>query len=432
MTGWYPHVRGHRTMHHMLRPDEPMLLKILKDGGYHVWWGGKNDVIPGQGSFDPYCSVKFHPGKNGTRALKSLWMMDREKEWRGDPGDDRYYSFHAGKLDAKGEDIYHDSDWANVLEAVRVIKDAPKDKSLCVYLPLVYPHPPYGVEDPWFSRIPREKVSARIQTPKDWSGKPSILRGIYERQNLKSWTEDRWNELRAVYLGMCARIDHQFGLILDALLTSGIYDDTAVFFFSDHGDFTGDYGLVEKTQNTFEDCLTRVPFVFKPPASRGIRPGHRDGLVELIDFTATVYDVTGLTPGYTHFGKSLLAFSEGEANHRDAVFAEGGRLREETHCMEKDSPGSGNPASLYWPRSALQQSGGPEHGKAVMCRTKDFKYVRRFYETDELYDLKTDPGETKNLFGDPKYRDTLAALKSRMLDFFIETGDVVPHFADSR
>ena len=41
----------------------------------------------------------------------------------------------------------------------------------------------------------------------------------------------------------------------------GLYDDTAIFFFSDHGDFTGDYGLVEKTQNTFEDCLTRVPFI---------------------------------------------------------------------------------------------------------------------------------------------------------------------------
>src|SRR6478609_3343435 len=41
MTGWYPHVRGHRTMFHMLRPDEPCLLKSLKDAGYVVWWGGK-------------------------------------------------------------------------------------------------------------------------------------------------------------------------------------------------------------------------------------------------------------------------------------------------------------------------------------------------------------------------------------------------------
>ena len=38
MTGWYPHVRGHRTMFHMLHQDrdEPNLLKILKDNGFDV------------------------------------------------------------------------------------------------------------------------------------------------------------------------------------------------------------------------------------------------------------------------------------------------------------------------------------------------------------------------------------------------------------
>src|SRR5512143_4315627 len=39
MSGWYPHVRGHRTMYHMLRPPEPCLLKVLRDNGYFVWWG---------------------------------------------------------------------------------------------------------------------------------------------------------------------------------------------------------------------------------------------------------------------------------------------------------------------------------------------------------------------------------------------------------
>jgi len=34
MTGWYPHVRGHRTLWHLLRPDEPTLLKYLKEAGY--------------------------------------------------------------------------------------------------------------------------------------------------------------------------------------------------------------------------------------------------------------------------------------------------------------------------------------------------------------------------------------------------------------
>ncbi|MFW5874268.1 MAG: sulfatase-like hydrolase/transferase, partial [Verrucomicrobiota bacterium] len=61
------------------------------------------------------------------------------------------------------------------------------------------------------------------------------------------------------------RETHQFGRIVQALKDKGVWDDTAAFFFSDHGDYTGDYGLIEKNDNTFEDCLTRVPFVFKPP-----------------------------------------------------------------------------------------------------------------------------------------------------------------------
>jgi hypothetical protein len=60
--------------------------------------------------------------------------------------------------------------------------------------------------------------------------------------------------------------------------------------------------------------------------------------------------------------------------------------------MELESTSSQNPAGLYWPRVNLQTSEGPEHTKAVMCRTKDFKYVHRLYESDELYDLrKSDP-----------------------------------------
>src|SRR5690606_21484572 len=45
MTGWYPHVRGHRTLWHMLRPDEPNLLRSLKQAGYTVHWYGKNDLL---------------------------------------------------------------------------------------------------------------------------------------------------------------------------------------------------------------------------------------------------------------------------------------------------------------------------------------------------------------------------------------------------
>ena len=303
---------------------------------------------------------------------------------------------------------------------------------MCIYLPLTYPHPPYAVEDPWYSMIDRAKLPPRAPTPPGWQGKPSLLRGIWERQGMQGWTEERWTELRATYYGMCARVDHQFGLVLQALREAGLYDDTAVFFFPDHGDFTGDYGLVEKTQNTFEDCLTRVPFAIKPPKGVPVRPRVSEAMVELVDFPATVEALAGITPPHTHFGRSLLPVIAGETDeHRDAVFCEGGRLRGERHCMELES--NPKPDMLYWPRLSWQiQDDGPEHTKAAMCRTKDFKYVHRLYESDELYDLRKDPQELRNVADDPNYREILHQLKERLLRFWLETSDVVPHDIDRR
>lgn len=427
MSGWYPHVRGHRTMYHMMQKDEPVLLQRLKEEGYFVWWGGKNDLVPGQSSLEPYCNIKHKPDKP---LLPDL--HDIKEEWRGPKEEDNYYSFYAGKLNTKDQTSYYDSDWDNVMAAIELIQNPPEGKPLCIYLPISYPHPPYGVEEPWYSIVKRSQISERIPTP-DWNDKPSILKGIWQRQNLQNWTEERWQELRGTYLGMCARVDYQFGLLVKALKDTQMYQDTAIFILSDHGDFTGDYGLVEKTQNTFEDVLTRVPFIIKPPSWISIKPRISNALVELIDFPATVEDLIGISANHTHFGRSLIPILEGKTDiHRDAVFCEGGRLHGETHCMELDSGSSQDPEGLYWPRVNLQKNEGPEHTKAVMIRTKEYKYVKRLYEKDEFYDLIHDPKELYNRIDDPHMQKFIYPLKERLLRFYLETGDVVPHLTDKR
>lgn len=434
MTGWYPHVRGHRTMFYMLQPDEPCLLKTLKDSGYFVWWGGKNDLVPAQNGFDDYCDLKYAPAV----PPRPMFAMDKASDWRGKPGDDSFYSFYVGELEAKDDGpevpIYRDGDWANVLGAIDFIEQRPIDKPLCIYLPLTYPHPPYAVEEPWFSEIDRSKLPPRVPAPDSWHDKPSLLRGLEQNFGLQEWDEHRWDELRATYLGMGARVDYQFGLLINALKQAGIYDDTAIFFFSDHGDFTGDYGLVEKTQNTFEDCLTRVPLLIKPPKGVEVTPRVTDALVELVDISATIEDICGLLSDHTSFGHSLRPILAGSTDTgRDAVFCEGGRRSDEQHAKETESGPIGlSPAGLYWPRLNLQQQDLPYHTKAIMCRTATHKYVRRLYETDELYDLQADPHELDNRINDPDLQAVLSTLKERLLTFYLDTSDVVPTRIDQR
>jgi arylsulfatase A-like enzyme len=221
--------------------------------------------------------------------------------------------------------------------------------------------------------------------------------------------------------------------LLEALRDTDRYDDSAVFFFSDHGDFTGDYGLVEKTQNTFQDCLTRVPLIIKPPRSAAVRPGLSHALVELVDFPATVADLAGIDLGYSQFGRSLVPLMAGQTTtHRDAVFCEGGRLQDEWHCSEHRSFELAGPDSLYMPRIQLQMKDGPEHTKAVMLRTNTHKYVYRIYEKHELYDLVADPDETINRIDDNLLQSVRQDLKEQMLQFFVVTSDVVPWQQDER
>lgn len=430
MSGWYTHVRGHRTMYHMMHEDESVLLKTLKDAGYTVYWGGKNDLIPGDADPSPYCDIRY---TSSLQETEPIWDIFNIAERRGDPEDDNFFSFYFGKLDKGDEDVYYDIDWDVIHNAIDFIKSKPQEP-FCIFLAINYPHAPFAVEEPWFSMIDRDGLPPRIPAPDDWQGKPALLEALHEKMRLGNWTEERWNELRAVYYGMCARVDHQFGMVIDALKAAGVYDDTAVFAFSDHGEFAGDYDLVEKTQNTFEDALVRVPLLVKPQRGVAVKPRVTDALVELIDFTATVEALTGVSLEEDHFGLSLLPVLAGETeNHRDAVFCEGGRLRGEEQATEKQSGVWENPAHIYYPRSSLQATDEHDyHTKAVMCRTDRYKYVYRLYEQDELYDLQTDPHELDNRIDDAEFAGVLAAMTRRMLDFFVETGDIVPRKTDSR
>jgi arylsulfatase A-like enzyme len=418
MTGWYPHVRGHRTMNHPLQPGEPCLLHELRRAGYEVWWGGKNDLVTDPSYYAECVDYRNRPSPTRPDLHKDLaWRKPYEGRV------DR--SFFAGRLEnVPGADRYMDYDWCMVLDACEYLRNrSSNSKPFCLYLPLIYPHPPYGVEEPYFSSIDRQKLPARRRAA-DCTGKPRMFEKLLEALELQGRAESWWDELRATYYGMCARVDAQFGLVLDALKSTGAYDDTAVFFFSDHGDFTGDYDLVEKAQTLFEDCLVRVPLVVKPPASVGCRPGVRDALVELVDFTASVFEMTGIAPSYTHFGRSLLPLFAADAEHREAVFCEGGRLRDEGYCNE---PGSDHPDDLYAPRIAIERADGVAHGKAVMCRNRGGKLVTRLYDDDEYYDLLTDPAETCNRIHDPTCAADIQRLRDLTTRFLLGTGDVVPH-----
>lgn len=425
MTGLYPHVRGHRTMHHLLRPGESNLLRELKNSGYFVWASGRGDLLAGQHEkwlrecADVYADV----------------VGDFEEDTdqpRGEKGSDTYFSFYRGVIQTKNPDgVSRDNDVAYTQAAIRQIRNRPREQPLCLFLALNNPHPPYRVEQKYLDRIEVSKLPKRQPSLQGDEGKPRMEYGLESALGVGNWSEERFDRLRAVYLGMVAKTDDLFGQVVAALREEGIYDDTAIFVFSDHGDYTGDYGIVEKAQNCFADCLTKVPLLIKPPRGVPLEPGVREGMTELLDLYATACAFAGIEPDHDHFSRSLLpALAQKTASVREFVCCEGGRRHGETQCTEAVGKKTIGVSDQYDPRITLQESEGAEHTKAVMLRTAAYKYVARLYETDEFYDLLK--GENKNEIDNPAYREIVAELKNKLLFWFLETADTVPRDLDQR
>ena len=424
-------------MHYLQREDEPNILKEMKNQGYEVIWIGRNDVVPGDRPKTDYCD-EYYDGvvDANTRDAKNSEVnhsadMNEASQKLYDEmlSGDNYYSFYMGKLpDGEG---YGKTDWNCVQKALEFIERRGKEKSdkpFFIYCTISFPHPPYACEDPWYSSIDRKKLPKRRPNIQEIPNKASMLYGINEKQNLNDWTEERFDELRATYLAMVSRFDHQLGLIQEKLQETGFYDDTHLIVFSDHGDYTGDYTITEKVQNCFEDPISIVPLLIKPAKSIQSVPRITKAQAELVDLPATIAELAEIELSYTQFGRSLVHVLTGDEEHKDAVFCEGGRIHGETQAMEL---GHG-PQSPYWPRLATQYSEGPEHTKAVMCKMGKYKYVMRLYETDELYDLEQDPMEINNLALTEYYQDLLQTMKNRITQFYMETTDYVPMKRDKR
>lgn len=426
-TGLYPHVNGHRTMAHLLREGEESIFSELKNDGYYVWMNARNDLIAAQNEEVLYdhASEIFYGGN----VPKSKGPAQPKKEQN--PLD--FHAMYNGKLELDENGKNYTRDDEDVEAAIERIQNKPKDKPLCVFLGLCYPHPPYQVEEPYFSLIDRSKLEKRVR-PEECRGKAEIETAIRANQKLQEYSEEQWEELRAAYLGMVAKVDDQFKRLCDALKEAEEYDNSAIFFFSDHGDFAGDFGIAEKAQNTFEDCLTNVPFLIKPPKGYELDPGVSDSLVELVDFYATAMDMAGVRPAHTQYGISLTkALGDRSAAVREFVTCEGGRNPEEIHCDEfhAGGPEGTTPYSPYYARH-LAQTNPDAHAKGFMIRTADYKYVSRVNEADELYDLVKDPKERYNVISDPQYSHVVREMEKRLRLWLMRTADIVPFDYDKR
>ena len=232
----------------------------------------------------------------------------------------------------------------------------------------------------------------------------------------------------AQYYESVSRLDSGVGLLLDVLRETKHDGDTLVIYLSDNGRaFPG-------AKTTLYDEGIHLPLIVSSPAQtkRGVR---NDAMVSWVDITPTILDWAGvsLPSGQQLAGRTILPILE-QADPRgwDRVFASHGfheiqqyypmralRTREYEYIVNLaaplEFPIAGDIASSpSWQAIAARPSVG------LGTRTLQ-AFLHR--PAEELYDLRKDPAEVRNLAADPAHREVLDRMRAEMAKFRAETHD---------
>ena len=186
-------------------------------------------------------------------------------------------------------------------------------------------------------------------------------------------TDDQIRRARRGYFSNISYIDDKIGEIM-AVLDATRQNDTIILFLSDHGDMLGDRGLWFK-MNFFEGSA-RVPLMISAP---GMAPGRVDRPASTLDVLPTLCDLAGLD-------------MSGIAPWTDGVsLADGGAER---------------------PPVAMEYAAEGSIAPLVALRDGRWKYIACVADPEQLFDLKADPAERRNLAPDPAHADCLARLRA--------------------
>ena len=192
-------------------------------------------------------------------------------------------------------------------------------------------------------------------------------------------------ELR-LYYGLITHLDVQVGRILAAVAEGGEAENTIVVYTADHGLAIGSHGLLGK-QNLYQPSLS-TPLIFAGP---GVPRGKRSEAVVLKqDYFPTFFEMAGLKPPDTVEGRSFAGVFTGRA---DGV-------------REGMLGGYKNVQRAYWDG-----------------RWKYIRYQVKGKTTTQLFDLRADPAETKDLSDDAGHAPHLRRLAALMRDAQKAHGD---------
>jgi arylsulfatase A-like enzyme len=221
-----------------------------------------------------------------------------------------------------------------------------------------------------------------------WDAEYDPKNEAFRKANLQGKDLIRWKYQRYIkdYLRCIASVDDNVGRVLDYLDESGLAKNTIVFYTSDQGFYLGDHGWFDK-RFMYEESL-RMPLLVCYP--KEVKPGSiNEDIVLNLDFAPTFLDYAGAPIPDDIQGESMRAVLSGKTpkNWRTSMYY---------HYYE------------YPAVHSVKRHYG--------VRTQRYKLIHFYNDIDEweLYDLKKDPREMKNILNDPAYANIVTELKAEL------------------
>ncbi len=389
ITGKYCHQHHCHCNDHVAEANETCWPALLRDSGYYTALVGKLHLweqYGGAGFKSINHGFQYRQMVEGKRSFssgveESGWYFDYLRDrnlpqpcsWIDDPACRR---MGYGRISEYDE---HDHiDGVIGTRAVRQILEGrnlsiKRGQPFCMQVGICSPHEAYDPPRRFFDMYEGVEIPDPVFDPAHNCTKSSAFRQFVEQSAkrfgfpLDGYDADameRVRYMRRCYLACVSFADHQVGRIVQALKDGGIYENTAIVLTSDHGEFAGERGGIQKEHVLYEDNL-HVPLIIHAPFLTAT-PGVACGLVQNIDVFATVLDLAGLPVPHATLSRSLAPLMRDPSGGvRDAAFAE---------CFDRK-----------------------------MVRQGDWKLlIQNDAAETELYDLACDPGETNNLARDPE------------------------------
>lgn len=326
------------------------------------------------------------PRAGETEKIGEVWLRKEVSEaharWRSEKGTPKQDVGVIGRSVRKPEYQYE-----SVLadHCIDLLKRHRKEPFAITYS-VSPPHAPWVAPSPYYDQYD----PAQMPIPETWKACPPAWAGTASARMGRIYGEAGLREYLRCYAAQITMVDACVGRILDALDELGLAGHTLVVFTSDHGNMLGQHGLMDKTLGTFYDDLMRVPLLMRLP---GVIPAGEvsEALVSSADLAPTFLDYLGAAPLPQAHGRSLRGAVAGVDPGGEAVFGERAEPK--------------NPAA------------------ARMVRTKRWKLCLLPKNAHELYDLASDPGETRNIYADPANAGVVKELKEKVRKHMAAVGD---------